>query len=107
MRLVVMDVRFREALGRLPKSLSSQGTAGVLEAGMLPKWRQCRIRFENLKNLPSDQRQEVDQVIRYMRVREESWLLIVDAVRKQDAAKLDKYRDQAKEADKLGKTLGL
>jgi rhomboid protease GluP len=62
--------------------------AGIVEKDVLPPWRASRERLVALEYVPAPQKKLVSLMLRYMKLREESWELFAEGARQEDADKI-------------------
>jgi len=86
--------------------LTGQQFADILEQQVLPKWRAERDSLAKLKRLSGKQKQLASLLVQYMSLREESWSLLADGVRTQDADKIKRSGEKGDQADKLVDKIG-
>jgi hypothetical protein len=77
---------FKEALGKLGTSMTSDQFADFVEKALLPPWREERDTIASLR-LPAEQRAAAAKVARYMTLQGEAWQLSSQAI-KQDSLEI-------------------
>ncbi|MDB5384601.1 MAG: hypothetical protein JWM11_247 [Planctomycetaceae bacterium] len=87
------------------KKLSSLELANWLERDLLPPWRKVREHLESLSNVPVGRRDLLHQMRTDLILREESWDLLVDALRKNDVGKIAEFEEKQKQAQLIERKL--
>lgn len=87
------------------KQMSRQELAAWIETELLPPWREIREHFESLSNVPAGRRDHLHQLRTDLILREESWDLLVQALRRNDAAKLAEFQEKQKQAELMEEKL--
>jgi rhomboid protease GluP len=77
--------------------LTEVGLADLLERNVLPEWRAAYQRLSVPRRLPPELQRDVTAILNYIRLRQESWELLVEAGRENDPDK----RRQALEKNQL------
>jgi rhomboid protease GluP len=75
--------------------------ADILERDVLPPWRAERERLAALQGVPAKFQKLLATYLEYLRARQESWELLVQAIREDDAEKALRARQKGKAADQL------
>ncbi len=83
--------------------ISDQQYADIIGQQILPQWKTEREAIASLRHLPAEQAKLAASVLKYMDTRQESWLLLVEGMRTDDAAKIKQSFDKNREADQLAK----
>jgi hypothetical protein len=78
----------------------------IVEQQVLPPWRAERRSLAKMKRLSGEQAPLASSLIQYMQAREDSWDLLVDGVRTNDAGKMQKANEKGRQADSLADRLG-
>ena len=99
--------RFNSAVGKARNGeMTEAELADFIEQEVLPDWRAARTRFASLKHVPAPEEQVVSDLTQYMKLREEGWVLLAEALREQDAGKMAQAREKQTAASQLAKNLG-
>ncbi len=99
--------RFNAAVGKARKGeMTDAEMARFIEEEVLPEWRAARTRLAELNNVPPQDRRLVSDLAQYMRLREEGWVLLVEAGREHDAGKMAQAKEKQAAADQLARSLG-
>jgi rhomboid protease GluP len=69
-------------------SITGAEAARIVEKNVLPPWRASRERLAALGRVPAAQKKLVSLMLRYMKLREESWELFAEGARQEDAGKI-------------------
>jgi rhomboid protease GluP len=83
--------------------ISDQQYADIIGQQILPRWKTEREAIASLRHLPAEQAKLTASVLKYMDARQESWDLLVEGIRTDDAAKIKQSFDKNREADQLAK----
>jgi rhomboid protease GluP len=75
--------------------------ARIVEKDVLPPWRASRERLAALGHVPAAQKKLVSLMLRYMKLREESWELFAEGARQEDAGKIRQGNAKSAEAEKV------
>jgi rhomboid protease GluP len=75
--------------------------ARIIEKDVLPPWRAERERLSALRHVPAAQKRLVTLMLRYMKLREESWELFAEGARQEDAGKIRQGNAKNAEAEKV------
>lgn len=75
--------------------------ARIVERDVLPPWRASRERLSALRHVPASQKRLVSLMLRYMKLREESWELFAEGARQEDAGKIRQGNAKNAEAEKV------
>lgn len=98
--------RFKEMAEKYQsKKVSKKQLANWLERDLLPPWRKVREHLESLSNVPAGRRDLLHQMRTDLILREESWDLLVDALRHNDAVKAAEFQEKQKQAELLEQKL--
>jgi len=84
-------------------TLADAEYAKALEEEVLPPWIEARQRMEGLLDTPYVNRRFLSELIKYMRLREESWNLRVKGLREQDPEIIELANSKWTEADRLAR----
>ena len=79
----------------------SQNMVKVIETEILPSWQELRGRLDGLKNVPASRRELLHQLRTQLIVREESWKLLVEALRHNDQLKFAEFEKKWRQAEIL------
>jgi len=85
--------------------ISDADLADALQHDVLPPWIKTRGKIEGLLDAPHGDRAYLSRLVEYMRCREESWQMQVEALREQDSAKFERANERSTEADEMAKKL--
>jgi len=98
---------FNQALGQARQDkMTDAQVKEIIEKGILPEWRAGRASLASLKHLPPRLEKRARTVLTYMKLREESWLLLVEAIQKKDRTLVQKSNAKKDEAEKVGRRIG-
>jgi hypothetical protein len=75
--------------------------ARIVEKDVLPPWRASRESLAALEHVPAAQKKLVSLMLRYMKLREESWELFAEGARQEDAGKIRQGNAKNAEAEKV------
>jgi hypothetical protein len=75
--------------------------ARIVEKDVLPPWRASRESLAALRHVPAAQKRLVSLMLRYMKLREESWELFAEGARQEDAGKIRLGNARNAEAEKV------
>jgi rhomboid protease GluP len=75
--------------------------ATIIDKDVLPPWRASRERLGALRHVPAAQKKLVSLMLRYMKLREESWELFAEGARQEDAGKIRQGNAKNAEAEKV------
>jgi rhomboid protease GluP len=90
------------ALQRVQKGeIREADMADLLERDVLPPWRAARERFAALKGVPAGKQRLVATFAEYLAARQESWELLVQAIREGDRGKSARSTEKWSEAEGL------
>jgi membrane associated rhomboid family serine protease len=67
--------------------LSAKDFAEILERDVLPPWRELHQRLQGLSHVPETYRKHLTAVVEYLRLRQEGWELLVQALREGNPVK--------------------
>jgi len=70
-----------------------------LEEELLPPWREIRQHFEALSNVPAGRRDHLHQLRSDLILREESWNLLIAALKSNDPDKWTEFQEKQKQAE--------
>jgi rhomboid protease GluP len=87
--------------GRRANRLSDVDLANIIDRQVLPPWRQARQRLSTLGHLPPQEAQRLDDIGRYMALREQGWAAFSQALRTGDDAKAGESKALQQRADAL------
>ena len=90
------------------QKISDAEMANVVEAEILPEWRSTHQRLVALvaqKHLPSKSQQFLTTLESYMKTREESWELMVQALREHDSQKIELFGQKWSAANEQAKKI--
>jgi membrane associated rhomboid family serine protease len=93
------DAAERARLG----TLSDADFADVLERDVLPDWRDMRLRFSSLYQVPDAARPHLAAVLKFLNLRQEAWELLALSLRRSEderSARAGEVRAQADEANR-------
>jgi len=74
--------------------ISILGLSEVIDQSILPELRAARARFKNLQRVPREQQPLILAANEYFRLREESWRVRADALRKTNMATMQQAEDK-------------
>lgn len=98
--------RFRDRFEAVrKKKLTEPQLAKSLQEEILPPWQELRQHFESLVNIPQRSREEVHLVRTELKLREESWLALLAALRQNDQAQFDVFQAKWRQAEILNQRL--
>jgi hypothetical protein len=98
--------RLNAALGQLrAHRISNDRFSQSIQTEVLPVWDKRRAELERLQLTPG-QRPIIQEIIKYMQLRGESWRLLAKAVQTNDAALMKAAKRKQDEAMTLAKTFG-
>jgi rhomboid protease GluP len=80
---------------------SEEDTANGIARDVLPQWRTARERLAALKDVPPEFEKQVAHLLKYMKLRQEAWELLVEALREQDLSKAQESRKKAEAAEAM------
>jgi len=88
--------------------LSADEFAGVIEADILPPWRDVREQFDqlDLQRLPAGSQPPVAKLRQYLLLREEAWTALAIGLKQNDPLRLDEAQQKSAAADRLGRDVG-
>jgi hypothetical protein len=103
----------REILGRYTALIdpANDGDLGRLRLAdsiadeVLPPWSEARKQVTALLDAPTVDRAALTEYANYLRLREESWQLLIQGIRESDRAKLDRHHEKWLEADRIARQL--
>lgn len=87
------------------KKLTQKQLADLLEKEILPPWDRVTKHMESLKNVPRGHRELMHQIQTQLTVREEAWILYLEALRKNDTSKLAAFKEKWKQAEMIERQL--
>ncbi len=87
------------------KKMSESDTAARIDRDVLTPWRELRREMVAAENSPLVNRQIFSKLTQYLRMREESFELLVEGLRERDAGKMQRHRQQWDAADQLANQL--
>lgn len=85
--------------------MTDAALADLVERDVLAEWRDTRSRLAALKDLPAHQQGKVAEVIEYMRLRQEGWELLVQALREGNQEKMRQAQEKQRRAQEAVKRL--
>jgi rhomboid protease GluP len=91
---------------RQASQISDVELARIVDEKVLPNWRQYRRHLRTLGHLPPQEAKRVDEIGRYMDLREKGWTAFSQALRANDDAKASESKRFQQQADSLLKTIG-
>jgi hypothetical protein len=77
--------------------------ANTIKSDVLPPWSKTRKELEAIRDSPMADKKRLALLIKYMRLREESWHMQVEAIAEEDRSKFYQAQAKWKEADDLVK----
>jgi rhomboid protease GluP len=80
-------------------NLSDEGLADLLEREVLPDWRRSLASMDGYTRVPPSFAERLQKMRKYMRLRQEGWELLVQAVRENDMQKAQAASQKQAEAD--------
>ena len=93
---------FNAMIGRYKGGkITGAEAARIVEKDVLPSWRASRERLAALGRVPAAQKKLVSLMLRYMKLREESWELFAEGARQEDAGKIRQGNTKNAEAEKV------
>lgn len=81
--------------------LSDAEFAKVIEEQVLPPWRELREHFQQLHDLPADDRPRIQLLTEYLQARQEAWQLLAKALRSGDEAVLRQCEEKNRQVESL------
>ena len=100
-RPAYVDAKNRWAGG----DLSDDEFAEILESEVIVPWRTLRMRIDNAPRVIAEQKEEIDQLGQYMKLREDAWQSLLESVRESDAEKKKRFDELWKAADEMVKKM--
>jgi rhomboid protease GluP len=95
---------YKATLERVDRQqLSEAELATIVERDILPDWRKVTAQVSTIRGVPRSKRPLVDKFKLYMQTRQESWELLVQAIREGDQAKAAQSQKQWRAADDLAR----
>lgn len=88
------------------QQLTDAAFADLLERDLIPQWREERERLSGPKQIPDSLRFHVDMVVEYMRLRQENWEILAQALREGSKAKMTEAMAKQKQADAAAQRIG-
>jgi len=83
------------------REIDEEELAARIEESVLAPWRRMRASFDEEGDLPDSMRTALERLRRYLALREESWELLVEALRERDFSKRARSWAKRMEADRL------
>ena len=87
------------------KVISDADFATTLEREVLPRWTEIRARIEGLIGLPYGDQDYLARLVAYMKCREESWQIQIEALREHNQRKVHMASFRWSEAEEMVKEL--
>lgn len=88
--------------GQLPDA----AFADLLERDVIPEWREARSRLSGFKHIPDSLQHHLNKVLEYLRLRQESWEVLVQALREGSQLKMQIAMEKQKQAEAAAKRIG-
>ena len=79
--------------------------ADIVEDDLRPRWRQALGRLNAVKKSPAANAVMLEKMSHYFELRDQSWELLVEAIRQQDGQKMEQYEEKSREADRLAESV--
>ena len=96
----VVEQRVIEKMDNANKhGLSNAEFAVLLRTKVLPDWREAHQRLSALKDLPDGFQKRIDLLVRYSRLRQESWELLLQAIEQNDEDLVKKFDAKRRQAE--------
>ncbi len=81
--------------------LSDTQVSLIFDQEILTPWREAREAFETMDDVPTQQKQLVEQLVTYMNLREEAWQFLSEAVKAEDEEMLNRFTEKMQEAEQI------
>jgi hypothetical protein len=72
-----------------------------LDQQILTPWREARVSFATLHDIPSEQKQLFDQLLNYMNTREDAWRLAIEVSKSGDEESLERFNKKMEQAEQI------
>ncbi len=93
---------YNGALGRRREDqVSDDDLARIIDQQVLPPWHKLVGRFRAIGRLPRDQKKRIDDLVRYMELRERAWRTMSEALQTKDQTKAQEAGALQREAEAL------
>jgi rhomboid protease GluP len=91
---------YNSAVSRAQRQeLNDAAFADFIDREVLPPWRDSRERLAALKQIPAPLQSQIASILEYMRLRQEAWELVVQALREDNDDKARQAAEKQKLAD--------
>lgn len=81
--------------------LSDTQVSLILDQEILTPWREAREAFETMVDVPTQQKQLVEQLVTYMNLREEAWRLLSEALKAEDEEMFNRFTEKMQEVEQI------
>ncbi len=103
--VAILD-NYESIVGQMEKrEIDAAETANRIESEVLPEWSQLRTRIEELTNRTRAKREFLMKLADYLKLRQESWQLQIEALRENNLVKLAQFHKKVAEANQAVENL--